>query len=273
MACDRCLCSFVVWRFQHKREQDKETGCLSAARGERRRSVHRKRLSLPSPCCVYVFVFFCTFTFTFTFTAVVCLASCVRAQLLQPGEAPLHAVRNMTLNGDVEVRIGVRSAGSWGDGERVLFYNVPWLVCSVETAVSMLPFSPLLPPSPPTEHLSTLFLQERVQQNFHDRSITLGRPELVAKYIEPLRDPLWDRGLLHFYKSLQVCLVDKADRFNIHERMRIRSRRERGLEGKDREKRTCATSGERIGNGERATSMNSKKEGGGKKMGNKGVSL
>ncbi|CAM9603067.1 unnamed protein product, partial [Hapterophycus canaliculatus] len=67
-------------------------------------------------------------------------------QLLQPGEAPLHAVRNMTLNGDLE---------------------------------------------------------ERVQQNFHDRSITLGRPELVAKYIEPLRDPLWDRGLLHFYKSLQ----------------------------------------------------------------------
>ncbi|CBJ26083.1 conserved unknown protein [Ectocarpus siliculosus] len=67
-------------------------------------------------------------------------------QLLQPGEGPLHAVRNMTLNGDVE---------------------------------------------------------ERVQQNFHDRSITLGRPELVAKYIEPLRDPLWDRGLVHFYKSLQ----------------------------------------------------------------------
>ncbi|CAM9517603.1 unnamed protein product [Ectocarpus sp. 4 AP-2014] len=71
-------------------------------------------------------------------------------QLLQPGEGPLHAVRNMTLNGDVE---------------------------------------------------------ERVQQNFHDRSITLGRPELVAKYIEPLRDPLWDRGLVHFYKSLQVCLA------------------------------------------------------------------
>lgn len=47
-----------------------------------------------------------------------------------------------------------------------------------------------------------------MQQNFHDRSITLGRPELVAKYIEPLRDPLWDRGLLHFYKSLQVCMVD-----------------------------------------------------------------
>ncbi|CAN0055820.1 unnamed protein product [Ectocarpus sp. 12 AP-2014] len=46
-------------------------------------------------------------------------------------------------------------------------------------------------------------VEERVQQNFHDRSITLGRPELVAKYIEPLRDPLWDRGLVHFYKSLQ----------------------------------------------------------------------
>lgn len=49
-----------------------------------------------------------------------------------------------------------------------------------------------------------LFLQARVQQNFHDRSIPSDRPELISKYIEPLRDPLWDRGLLHFYKSLQV---------------------------------------------------------------------
>lgn len=30
---------------------------------------------------------------------------CACVQLLQPGEAPLHAVRNMTLNGDLEVRI------------------------------------------------------------------------------------------------------------------------------------------------------------------------
>lgn len=63
----------------------------------------------------------------------------------------------------------------------------------------------LISSPPPIKCVSVMFLQERVQQNFHDRSITLGRPELVAKYIEPLRDPLWDRGLLHFYKSLQVC--------------------------------------------------------------------
>ena len=69
--------------------------------------------------------------------------------------------------------------------------------------MSMLSF--LCPPRFLPAHLSAAHLQERVQQNFHDRSITLGRPELVAKYIEPLRDPLWDRGLLHFYKSLQVC--------------------------------------------------------------------
>lgn len=67
-------------------------------------------------------------------------------QLLQPGEAGLETVRNMTLNGDVE---------------------------------------------------------ERVQNNFHDRALPSARPELVSKYIEPLKDPLWDRGLLHFYKSLQ----------------------------------------------------------------------
>ncbi|CAM9590472.1 unnamed protein product, partial [Laminaria digitata] len=67
-------------------------------------------------------------------------------QLLQPGEAGLETVRNMTLNGNVE---------------------------------------------------------ERVQNNFHDRALPSARPELVLKYIEPLKDPLWDRGLLYFYKSLQ----------------------------------------------------------------------
>ena len=46
--------------------------------------------------------------------------------------------------------------------------------------------------------------QKRVQNNFHDRALPSARPELVSKYIEPLKDPLWDRGLLHFYKSLQV---------------------------------------------------------------------
>lgn len=43
-----------------------------------------------------------------------------------------------------------------------------------------------------------------MQNNFHDRALPSARPELVSKYIEPLKDPLWDRGLLHFYKSLQV---------------------------------------------------------------------
>ncbi|CAN0071809.1 unnamed protein product [Ascophyllum nodosum] len=46
-------------------------------------------------------------------------------------------------------------------------------------------------------------VEEQVQRNFHDRSLPSTRPELIFKYVEPLRDPLWDRGLLHFYKSLQ----------------------------------------------------------------------
>lgn len=47
-------------------------------------------------------------------------------------------------------------------------------------------------------------VQEKMQRNFHDPSISATRPELISKYVEPLTDPLWDRGLLHFYKSLQV---------------------------------------------------------------------
>lgn len=56
--------------------------------------------------------------------------------------------------------------------------------------------------------------QAKVRQNFHDPSISATRPELISKYVEPLTDPLWDRGLLHFYKSLQVrgALITGNDR-------------------------------------------------------------
>lgn len=49
----------------------------------------------------------------------------VCAQLLQPGEAPLHAVRNMTLNGDVEVRYGGHSGYLTGNVlKRLLSYKI-----------------------------------------------------------------------------------------------------------------------------------------------------
>lgn len=50
----------------------------------------------------------------------------------------------------------------------------------------------------------------RLENNYHDPSIAVEKPELVSKYLEPLKDPLWDRGLLHFYRSLQVGLIAVA---------------------------------------------------------------